>query len=287
MGAELNRPSSTPACHIYHQAVIAPRRRGTISHSFHASESMLSPRARTLPLVLLYLTTWAALAAQPSLDAADGSFPALKRLSTELGFTLYYNPKLSEVLGSPHPDSAAMEESGVEIERPLRTQLNGDHQWFTIDCDNGPSADLSCTIFRETPQGLNKVATLGGERFIFPGNGVLYTDGKNDERFDVRRKYTWHDGKLTEVKQPFYYVGLDSRTLVDLDIYSSKDFRQPVAHLPKGTTVTVLLNEVVDKGNDEYDVGNCLVKTPFGLVGWVRSTVDQPPVIDDLLYHGD
>lgn len=253
----------------------------------HTSESMLSASARALQFLVIYLTTSAALAAQPSPDTVEASFPGLKRLDTELGFTLYYNPALSEVLRAPHPDSAAMEESGVEIERPLRARLSGDRQWFTIDCDTGPSADLSCTIFRETPQGLSKVESLGGQRFIFPGNGALYTDGKNDQSFDIRRKYTWHDGQLTEVKQPFYYVGLDSRTLVDLDMYSSKDFRQPVAHLPKGARVTVLLNEVVDKGNDEYDVGNYLVKTPFGLVGWIRSTVDQPPVIDGLLYHGD
>jgi hypothetical protein len=49
--------------------------------------------------------------------------------------------------------------------------------------------------------------------------------------------------------------------------------------------VTVPLNEVVDKGNDEYDVGNYLVTfRPRGL-GQINGR--SAPVIDDLLYHGD
>lgn len=248
---------------------------------------MRSALARTLQFLFVYLAAFTALATQPSPGPADAAFPQLKHLDTGLGFALYYDPALSEVLAAPHPHADSMEESGLQIERPLRTRLNGDRQWFTIDCDTGPSADLSCTVYREARQRLRKVASLRGERFFFPGDGTVYTEGKNDENFKTRRKYSWRDGALSEVKQPFYFVGLDSTTLVDLDLFSSKEFRQPVARLPKGTAVTVLLNEAVDLGDDDHDSANYLVKTPFGLIGWIRSPVDQAPVIEGLLYHGD
>jgi hypothetical protein len=247
---------------------------------------MRFPLARSLQSLVVFVAMSQASGVEPTRGEND-PFPNLERLDTKLGFSFYYDPALSDVLVARQAASTAMQESGVAIERPLRTRLNGDHQWFTVDCDNGASEDLSCTFFRETPQGLSKVANLAGERFVFPGNGSVLTEGQNNQSFNVRRKFVLSDGQLVEARQPFYYVGLDSVALVDLDLYSSKDFRQPVARLRKGEKVTVLLNEAVDKGDGEYGTDTYLVKTPFGLVGWIRSPAGQPPVIEGLVYHGD
>ena len=81
------------------------------------------------------------------------------------------------------------------------------------------------------------------------------------------------------MKQPFNYVGLDSKALKDITIFSDKKLSQEVAKIPAGTKLTVLLND-----GDHY-----LLKTQFGLVGWIHYRPQQlgADLIDGLYFLGD
>ncbi|GBG13348.1 sorbosone dehydrogenase [Novimethylophilus kurashikiensis] len=190
------------------------------------------------------------------------TFPGLRALHIKnADVTLYYDPKISTVLSGNHPEAKNYEEAGVFISRPLRTQLLGlGKGFFTIDCDSGGSWDPGCTFLLENEGKLKKVFQTLGLRFALPGNGNIYVEGHNDTMFNVRKKYGWHDGKCIEIKQPFNFVGLDTTTREPIELFSSQEYKQIVATLPKGSPVTVLLNE-----GEHY-----LVKTPFGLLGWVK-----------------
>ena len=98
--------------------------------------------------------------------------------------------------------------------------------------------------------------------------------------FDVRRKYVLQGDKLVEVKQPFYWVGLESKAKKDLVLYSGKDQKETVARLPKGSALTVVLSE----GESWY-----LIKTPFGLVGWLKieGVSQEADTIEGLYFRGD
>lgn len=195
--------------------------------------------------------------------------------------TLYYDPEKSKILKGAHPEAKEYDEAGVFISRPLRSELLGAGKgFFTIDCDSGPSWDPSCTFKQEANGKLKEVARISGLHFALPGNGIIYVSGHNDTMFNVRKKYEWRDGIFAEIKQPFSYVGLETTTKDNIQIFSSQDYTQIVAALPKGSPITVVLNQ-----GDHY-----LVKTPFGLLGWVRirdGVLQEDSPIVGIYFAGD
>lgn len=190
------------------------------------------------------------------------AFPALTMLHAKNeDVALYYDPAKSEVLTAKHPDATNYEENGVYISRALRTQLLGKGKgYFVIDCDSGGSWDPGIAILQEKDGLLKPLLHIQGLRFALPGNGAIYVDGHNDTMFNIRKKYEWHDSTFSEVPQPFRYVGLDTTTQSDMEVFSSREYTRSIAALPKGSPVSVLLNE-----GEDY-----LVKTPFGLLGWIK-----------------
>ncbi len=230
---------------------------------------------------LLYAGTSAGEGKKAALEGME-AFPGLKMLGLKNeGVTLYYDPKNSEVLNVKHPNADDLGEGGIYISRPLRTQLLGTGKgYFTIDCDSGGSWDPGCTVLQESNGKLNEVIRIPGLRFAFPGNGNIYVEGHNNTMFNVRQKYEWRDGSFSAVKQPFNYVGLDTTTREPIDIFTTQDYKQIVAALPKGSSISVVLNQ-----GEHY-----LVKTPFGLLGWVRircCAMQEASPIVGIYYAGD
>jgi hypothetical protein len=232
----------------------------------------------------LSLSLFAGLASASFADALDPALASFSHLTSlkvaDLPITLLYDPALSEKLPGPHPQGQELENEGIFVVRPLRSQLLGAGKgFFTIDCDSGPSDDFQCTIWRETSGGLEGLISLSGLRFIFPGNGHIYVDGHMGTMFNQRRKFSWQNDEFVEVVQPFFYVGLESKTRREIRIFASKALEEPVALLPKGAPVAVLLAD-----GDFY-----LLRTAFGLVGWIKVDVvlqDESP-IDGLFFAGD
>ena len=131
--------------------------------------------------------------------APDDSFPNLKTLSNEdIGVSIRYRSDLAEVLesrpGMKHDDPA----------RILRTLLAPGSPWYVFECSAGLSADPASDVVRENGADKHtRVAQLGGESFWVPGNGAVYSDGRANGFFPVRRKFVPKGDALMPVAQPF------------------------------------------------------------------------------------
>lgn len=238
--------------------------------------------SRILTSLTCLLLSLPALAESPNSIDGMNAFPALKTMELkDIGVTLHYSSDKSQVLTVPHPDAKDLNEGGIYIARPLRVQLLGENKSsFIIDCDSGGSADPSCSVLQEAGSQLKKLLTIFGVRFAFPGNGSIYVDGHSNTMFNARRKFEWRNGSFVETPQPFRYVGLDTTTRTAITLYAKTDYKQPVASLPQDTAVTVLLND-----GTAY-----LLKTPFGLVGWIRiaeGVIQENSPINGIYYAGD
>ena len=117
---------------------------------------------------------------------------------------------------------------------------------------------------------------------VIPGNGAIYTSGHMGN-FDVRRKFELSNGKFVEIKQPYYYVGLKSRTLNTINIYQTENCKELIAALPKDYEIEVLLTD------KPFTPELYLIRTSFGLVGWAKLRVEQGYSIDveGLFYNND
>lgn len=125
---------------------------------------------------------------------------------------------------------------------------------------------------------------VGGLNLYIPGNGNLYVSGHVNSNFNNKRKFKFEENKITEVKQPLYYVGLETKTLKPLTLYKTKDMKDVVANLPENYNVQVLLAES-SYGNESY----YLIKTEFGLVGWskIKSGQYQSIDVEGIFWNGD
>jgi hypothetical protein len=143
----------------------------------------------------------------------------------------------------------------------------------------GPSRDPNFQVFRESTGGeLERISGVNnyGLRATLPGDGALYVRGHANEYFDKRKKYSMHDGQFVEIEQPFYYVGLDSKALTDLSLFSDSG---PVDIIRAGEPVTVILN-----------VGNrYLLKNQQDIVGWwiLKNLGQRATEIEGLYLRGD
>lgn len=187
--------------------------------------------------------------------------------------TIRYDEGLTEIINKP-----------IENERGIKalvTRLIKDSPTlYLVTFDPGPSGDPEFIISEIRENKGQKLISLRGEELIIPGNGVLYTSGSADMMFETRKKFLLHDGVIKEVKQPFYYVGLKTKLKRSIDLFSEPTNKQIIAHLPEGSRVEVLIN----KENDY------LIKTPFGLVGWLKINDGEQcgsELVEGICFHGD
>ncbi len=151
---------------------------------------------------------------------------------------------------------------------------------YLIVFDPGPSGDPEFIIYQIADNTKKKIISIRGEELIIPGNGVLYSTGFVDMMFNTRRKFLFHDGLIEEVQQPFYYVGLSTRVKRSIALYGDLSYKKQIAQLPEGSAVEVLINS-----NSDY-----LIKTPFGLVGWIKINYGEQcgsELIQGICFHGD
>ncbi len=130
------------------------------------------------------------------------------------------------------------------------------------------------------------IAGVSGSKLYLSSNGFFYVVGTANDFFEKKRKYHLSNGKIKEVKQPFYYIGLNTVTQKAVTLYQSKDLKEKVASLPADYNVELLL---VEPDYDDHSEVFVLVRTELGLVGWVKVT---PYNVDEMefkgfYYHGD
>lgn len=207
-------------------------------------------------------------------------FPGLRTIEYKDYFPvkISYDPQITQVVNKPL-NGGPEHEGEPLVTRALKTRIDrAKSEEVFIDFDPGPSADPSIVVTRvgsKEPAGY-----ISGLEFYIPGTGAIYASGHTNTMFDTRRKYVLQVNELVEVKQPFYWVGLESKAKKDLVLYSGKDWKETVARIPKGSALTVVLNE----GENWY-----LIKTPFGLVGWLKidGGSQEADTIEGLYFRGD
>ncbi len=186
--------------------------------------------------------------------------------------TIHFDENISSVIDTLYQTAEMIEMGFGANHRLIITKIDiNDETEYIIDFSPGMSVDPYFIIYINNGNELTKLARgLAGTQLIVPGDGFLYTTGHTNNTFDQRRKFRIEGEKITEVSQPFYFVGLTSKTNREIILWNDPEANNKyslITTLPKGSTVTVLL-----KKSDEYRKKNFtyLVKTEFGLVGWVQ-----------------
>lgn len=230
----------------------------------------LGEHMKVITLILLVLPNLVLASDLPE------SFSNLKIMHID-NVSIAYNENITKVINKKNED-------GMSV-RAIRTLIDWRKkgQYYVIDFSKGMSADPHIIVYKEVGKKLKKVAGGGGTQFIIPGNGNIYVSGHTNNMFDEKLKIKIDGEKYKFVKQPFLYVGLETEISQDIEIYSEKEQKNVVAKLPKGSSVTVVLN----------DGKHYLLKTPFGLLGWfylegsypAGSSTESP--LPGIYYHGD
>ncbi|HEY6022235.1 MAG TPA: hypothetical protein VIY48_20920 [Candidatus Paceibacterota bacterium] len=234
--------------------------------------------------------TRSAISYDQSEDSLRASFSALKFIE---GTLVAYGDRSAKVinrkrsqLDHAHPLFVADDFEADDI-LLLQTKLSEtDTQTFYVLFSEGPSADPEFYFIKtSTPDKI--WASLPGTAISIPGNGSVYVSNRFNNTFTKRSKYTLTAKGLTEVKQPYFYVGLKTHTLSPLTLYTSPASTDVIAQLPKGSEVEVLLTD--DRRDDKQHRTCFLIKTPFGLLGWAWIPESQyaSSVIEGLGLWGD
>lgn len=187
--------------------------------------------------------------------------------------TIRYDRNITEIINKPI-------EGEAEVKVLVTRLLKSSPARYLIVFDPGPSADPQFIIYQVVGDTNKKIISIPGEELIIPGNGVIYSSGFANMMFNTRRKFQFSGGLVEEVKQPYYYVGLTTNVKRAITLHEDLTYKKPVAQLPEGANVEVLLS----KGNDY------LLKTPFGLVGWFKINYGEQcgsEAIEGICYHGD
>ena len=195
------------------------------------------------------------------------------------GINIHFDQTISTIINQPIEEEH-FREIGLYIQtRLITTKIDAQKDtWYTIDFDAGGSLDPMFIIYQNEHQELKELGSIFGLEITFSGDGFFYVTGHTNNTFHQRRKFTIRDDTLIEIQQPFYYVGLETFTKEELDMYADFALTTHVAHLPKNTPITVLLN------TDDY----YLIKTSRDILGWAKIHVEQQDtIIEGLYYFGD
>lgn len=160
-------------------------------------------------------------------------------------------------------------------------------EYINILFTPGPSVD---PLFSITDKNNNPIWDKGAEELCINSSGIIYLSGNINKMFNQRMKLQFANGKVTEVKQPFYYVEVKGKLLKPVKLYSQKNNQgELVATLPVGYEIEILLAE--PETDPERPMMNYLARTAFGLVGWLQLTENDTyhldPIVRGLGFLGD
>ena len=199
-------------------------------------------------------------------------FSTLAFLEAEGGLVAYnsrgskvINQKLS-ALPNTHPLHAVFAESRDRTAvLMVETRLEG--------ADAAPSyivysANECCPEFRfyTTTPTARHLGSLAGTALSVPGNGSVYVASRQNATYTRRGKYRFSAQGFTEIRQPFHSVGFRTKTLKPIVLLAAPEGTEEVARLPAGAEIEGVLFDPAKP----LDSANYLVRTPFGLLGWVR-----------------
>lgn len=227
-------------------------------------------------------------------DSIKNGFPGLKMYQSKNSMAfLAYNPEVTKVI-----DKELGELEKTHLLFPLKDTLFEEDVLVLETKIDRKDDESYYVVYSEFPSGdphfcfvkvggpLDYWNDISGTAIAIPANGFIYGASRYDANFTERRKYKYDKAGFHEVQQPYYYVGLKTRTVVPIILYSDQKTNQQIAELPSGTEIEVLLTD----NKRVFEKGICyLVKTPFGLLGWVwvEEKQLQADVIEGISYWGD
>jgi len=218
-------------------------------------------------------------------------FPNFKRISIDTTYQVFFSYDITRVRLINKPCYELPEKDLFHCEQDpdwplwrLVAKFNNEliNDSLYIIYSEGLSADPGFVVVTNEDRIIGRFSCL---EFFLDSAGTIFTSGHVNNMYNRRRKFQLQSDTVTEINQPFYYVGLKGKTLKDIILYQDKLGSRIVTNLPKGSQLEILLAESSIK---DFDIDYCfLVRTDFGLVGWLILEGFADPVIDGLYYAGD
>jgi hypothetical protein len=213
-----------------------------------------------------------------SIDTTDNVFFAYDKK-----FTHFINKSCSSL---DRKDPLFCEKDSVPVEWIVIAKFKNEtlKDSLTIIYSEGLSADPEYIVSTKTGEFISRFSC---KEFYINGSGTIYTSGHVNNMYNRRRKYQIQNDTIIEINQPYSYVGLKGKTLKAITLYKDTEGNEIVAQIPKDYEIEILLTGATTK-DFEMDY-NFLVKTDFGLVGWLRLTNEDTygTVLKDLYFAGD
>ncbi|MBL7873979.1 MAG: hypothetical protein JNM78_20370 [Cyclobacteriaceae bacterium] len=218
-------------------------------------------------------------------------FPYLTKVSIDKTFNVIfgYDKKSSRLINKPcyllsKNDPLHCDKDIVLAEWVLvaKFKIENVNDSVNIIYSPGMSDDPGFVISTKSDKIIGRFSCI---EFYINNSGTVYTSGHVNNMYDRRRKFQVQTDSITEIKQPYNFVGLKGKALRDVTLYNDKIGDGIVAQIPKGYQVEILLAESTTR-DFEMDL-NFLVKTEFGLVGWLRLEGFSDRVIEGLYFAGD
>jgi len=157
------------------------------------------------------------------------------------------------------------------------------NQYFLVCYTDGPSGDPAYEFYFIDKNESEYIFTIAGSEIFIPGNGYLYVSGHTNNMFNKHKKFKFTGAGVEEVAQPFYYVGMQTKTITNIQLYSDYSCTQKLAVVGADSNIEIVAAEFDDL-SQKY-----LIKTPFGLLGWWILDQEYPKSeeIEGLFYSGD
>ena len=222
--------------------------------------------------------------------SALGPFPGLTKMEFS-GGSIYFRADISEEINKlyrnlnprdPLFDStSAMADQPILIKPPLTPDSD---EKFIFAFDWGPSDDFGFDIYKDDRRR-TRAGSMSGYTMYVPGNGYIYVEGHTNNDFNHRKKYKFENGRFVEARQAFYYVGLKTYITAPMKLYADTTYTEVVASLMENQPVEVLIANFDERDWGKHDF---LLRTPFGLTGWIRITNTYPRThLMGIYYAGD
>jgi hypothetical protein len=202
-------------------------------------------------------------------------------ISYDTKVTTFYNTP-SHLLKKTDPAyTNEFEETGGILVAKYKSTIFKDS--LHIIFDMGASDDPNFLIYTKDKKRLFQIYCL---QLCINANGTIYTAGHTNNMYNCKRKFQLQKDKIVEVKQPFNYVGVKGITKKAIVLYQDKVGSDIVANVSQNSEIEILLAPAAD--NDQLDK-LFLVKTKFGLVGWLRIAENEifGAIIEELFFAGD
>lgn len=203
------------------------------------------------------------------------------------GIVISYDPSTSNVINkecNELPKDHPFYSNGEWAREVLVMKTKIDDNDYFVVYTSGPSCDIGFFVFSAVSK--KQIGAVWGEEIVINGSRNIYTLGHNNQMFVKRRKYELTDDTIRVVQPEFYYVGIKSRTINPIVIYTSEAMTDVLASLPAGYEIDILVaKEIIVSSRNQTGY---LVKTPLGLVGWALLKAGQSPIdVEGLYFEGD